>query len=667
MSRLLEAALRYAKETGWPVFPCNSDKAPLVQHGVLEATTDPESIKAWWTRWPDANIGCNVGAAGLVVLDFDPGSCAEEVCADLNLPQKTLKATTPRGGIHCFYRLDEGEVVSPSASKIAPHVDVRSLNSYVLLPPSTTPDGKYEWQDKDTPIIYRSDEFIKIAKQAREKDVDRDEWIIEPDLPEHIQAATEWLKKDAKIAIDGQGGDHIAYATAAHLRSHGISQETAYELIIQHWNPRCAPPWAEDELDHLQDKVENGYKYATSQPGNITNAFRQASRKNLLTGKKPRIEELDDGSKIWEFSHFTLRNRQAINHIPVPKWILERAIPENAYCIMYAPGASFKSFLALDMALSIALGFPSGSCQFQESEIITPGPVLYMAGEGVGSIAKRIRGWEKVHNNGKEVQDFDLLNPVPKLLNDIDGLIDFLKTVRSDYQFIVIDTMSRVMQGLNESHQENSSAFTGFVDCLRDVSESTSILVLHHAKKNEKDELRGSSVFFADADAVLQVGERETLEKNVYATTLSTKKMRDAPDQQDDLHYRLSEVQLDQEQITLVPSKRDKLTDQGTELDFTKQKTQKQTNNQNTFRRSSQSDKRRSDYADRHIMIEKQTKEILDAVAGKVWTTTALATAVSYKLENVSTSNTRIHLNDLKTDHNSSIHSRYDPLLNRFK
>src|SRR5688500_2891547 len=95
---MLEAALRYA-ERGWHVFPChtpiikegwscsceawrrkknpdyncgkNAGKHPRTKGGVLDATTDSDQINQWWTQWPQANIGVNCGASGLIVLDED--------------------------------------------------------------------------------------------------------------------------------------------------------------------------------------------------------------------------------------------------------------------------------------------------------------------------------------------------------------------------------------------------------------------------------------------------------------------------------------------------------------------------------------------------------------------------------------------------------------------
>jgi hypothetical protein len=71
---MLSAALDLAVH-GWSVLPCHPSgpkaKAPLLEHGHLDATQDPGTITAWWTRWPDAMIGCPVPES-LLVLDVDP-------------------------------------------------------------------------------------------------------------------------------------------------------------------------------------------------------------------------------------------------------------------------------------------------------------------------------------------------------------------------------------------------------------------------------------------------------------------------------------------------------------------------------------------------------------------------------------------------------------------
>src|SRR5258708_1408216 len=65
----LNAALDLAAR-GLPVFPCGEDKRPLTLHGFKDATTKPDVVHGWWTRWPDALIGAPTGVK-FDVLDLD--------------------------------------------------------------------------------------------------------------------------------------------------------------------------------------------------------------------------------------------------------------------------------------------------------------------------------------------------------------------------------------------------------------------------------------------------------------------------------------------------------------------------------------------------------------------------------------------------------------------
>src|SRR5215217_4335509 len=71
---LIDAALELAA-SAWEIFPCKwagpHAKAPMTVNGHLNATTDPDKIKLWWTKWPNAMIGAKVPES-LLVIDVDP-------------------------------------------------------------------------------------------------------------------------------------------------------------------------------------------------------------------------------------------------------------------------------------------------------------------------------------------------------------------------------------------------------------------------------------------------------------------------------------------------------------------------------------------------------------------------------------------------------------------
>jgi putative DNA primase/helicase len=170
---MLIAALGYATH-GWPVFPCHPQtKRPLLKGdidpateaeipntgGLKKASTNPETIRNWWQHWPKALIGVPTGRPiGAFVLDLDAGvdektgeifelaalerAIAQEFGAPL---PSTWSAETPRGGRHLYFALPDGEVPGNRAGLIK-RVDVRGDGGYVIVPPSSRPDGKsYRW------------------------------------------------------------------------------------------------------------------------------------------------------------------------------------------------------------------------------------------------------------------------------------------------------------------------------------------------------------------------------------------------------------------------------------------------------------------------------------------------------------------------------------------
>ena len=539
---LIDAALHYARE-GWPVFPVRADKTPYTSNGVLDATTNPKKIQDWWQRWPRANVALDPGSASLMVLDLDPGHDLAQLQESVGpLPQTKLKSRTPRGGFHLFFELDKSEVCAPSTAKLAPNVDVRSFHSYVLLPPSRTADGTYEWLERGE-AAFRSDAMLEKANAAtRGKDKDRDTWIIEPDLEENVALAVAWLKEKAKPAIEGLNGDATAYATAAMMKSYGLSQAMGLDLMWEHWNPKCIPPWSGEDIEHFERKVENGYRYNTSPPGNMTPAYRAARERSLFT---PVPAKLGEGVEV-KAGRYRFVNRAGMAAIPPPEWLVKDLLTTDSYAILYGSSGAFKTFIALDIGLSIATG--GGTSLWPRIE--TPGPVLFAAGEGRAAIEVRVEGWEKLHNGGLPAENFYLADPVPGIAsNEKDAVETFIAGAKmlspSGYRLVIIDTVSRALQGENENAQETASAFTATVEKLqRELG--CSVLAVHHAG-HEGTRVRGSSVFGADADTVIFAeGDKVRLK-----SMLTMRKQKDAEQWEKPRLVSLEKVHLDATKDTL--------------------------------------------------------------------------------------------------------------------
>ena len=123
-------------------------KHPHTFNGVKDASSVPLQIREWWRLYPTANIGIATGK-GLLVIDIDPknGGSLEAINALVPLPA-TATVHTGGGGLHLYFSYDPGLTIRNSASKLAPGIDVRGENGYVVAPPSIHASGnRYRWDD----------------------------------------------------------------------------------------------------------------------------------------------------------------------------------------------------------------------------------------------------------------------------------------------------------------------------------------------------------------------------------------------------------------------------------------------------------------------------------------------------------------------------------------
>ena len=207
--QMLASAVWYSSH-GWRVFPCHRGaKAPLgaaVPHGCLDATTEGDLVRYWWTRWPAANIGLATGQ-GLLVIDID-GSVGEDALLNLQLASglpdlpETPVARTGRGR-HLVFSMPP-DVRVANLKKLLPEVDLRSDRAYVIAPPSVHPSGAtYTWiiSPRTCPLAPLPPEWQAMLPRTRSAPTS----LPEPPAPVgqppgaawvgcRLDEATEWLQ-----------------------------------------------------------------------------------------------------------------------------------------------------------------------------------------------------------------------------------------------------------------------------------------------------------------------------------------------------------------------------------------------------------------------------------------------------------------------------------------
>lgn len=202
---------------------------------------------------------------------------------------------------------------------------------------------------------------------------------------------------------------------------------------------------------------------------------------------------------------------------PTPRWLVRGVLPEAALGVLYGASGSGKSFLALDIAASVALGRPWNSLSTNQ------GDVVYICAEGAAGFRKRIEAYCTYHavDFGSSLR---VTGDQPDLLtrDDIDDLLAELQ--RTKPALIIIDTLAQVMPG----GDENSGVDVGKVlKVCRQLHEQLGAMVLlvHHAGKDLTKGARGWSGLRAAADVEIAVA------KGVMANVAQITKMKDGDDQ----------------------------------------------------------------------------------------------------------------------------------------
>lgn len=118
-------------------------KTPQIKGWADLATTDLGIIDGWNSKYPGANWGAVTGPESkITVVDIDPRNGGDTAWAALiakNGEPNAPKVKTAGGGLHYYFKYFMGTAV------IGRGIDILSSRHNVVLPPSITNDGAYEW------------------------------------------------------------------------------------------------------------------------------------------------------------------------------------------------------------------------------------------------------------------------------------------------------------------------------------------------------------------------------------------------------------------------------------------------------------------------------------------------------------------------------------------
>ena len=306
---LFGAALWYVKR-GWPVFPVhilvggecscgrlacpNKGKHPRTAHGLTDATTDDNAIRAWWEfDFPRSNVGIRTGnESGLVVLDADPRHGGDESIRQLEeqygpLPE-TPTVLSGGGGKHLYFQ-HPGFYVRSGSNVLGVGLDIKGDGGAIVAPPSLHASGQqYRWARGKPP---EQDQFAPLPA-----------WLLELLRGPHGQEESspqERMSLAVHVIPEGQRNNTLA-SFAGTMRARGMSYEGILAGLLAE-NQSCETPMSEKEVEGIARSYAQ-YPQGTVVPQETYTELGNAQRFIRQHGQDLRYVPLWGKWLVWEGS-----------------------------------------------------------------------------------------------------------------------------------------------------------------------------------------------------------------------------------------------------------------------------------------------------------------------------------------------------------------------------
>ena len=527
----IEYAYAYANR-GWRVLPIKpGEKRPPMGAWQNAATTDPVTIKDWWTHlYKGHGVGVATGrASGIFVLDVDVSDdkAGDETLAELEDTYGALPDTptveTPSGGVHYYFRLPEGvEIRNDAGKRLGPGLDIRGEGGQVVAPPTARSVDAYEWvgetwllEPADAPrwLIDRVKELPRV--EAAQTPSERPQGVANDDdgPAARYNERTTWtelLEADGWTLADVEPDGEQRWTRPGKETRDGISATVGHgggdQLTVFSTGIDWLPPGSYSRF---------GYHACRSHGGDRSEAaralreddYRDAEAVLAAVPVTPVQQPVRDVQDVQEAEPSSFENRIALAHIvdwtkfwaedhSDEDWLAYPLLPRGRAVALYAPAKAGKSTVVLAAAAALATGRPIFGARRS-----APERVLYLDYEMTqADMQERLMELGYSEDDDLENLCYALLPSLPPL-DSVEGAMALLELAdHLNVVCVVIDTFGRAVAG-EEDHADTVRAFyrhTGLALKAKGIT----YLRTDHSGKDVSKGMRGSSAKNDDVDLV---------------------------------------------------------------------------------------------------------------------------------------------------------------------
>jgi hypothetical protein len=197
-----------------------------------------------------------------------------------------------------------------------------------------------------------------------------------------------------------------------------------------------------------------------------------------------------------------------------PDWLIHKIIERNVLAVIAGPRGTFKSFIALDWSMRMAIEGHAG---------------VILSGEGAG-LDRRIAAWMNQHRENVDLATLPLV-ALERPLNltsagERGALCEAIEALPTAPAFIVIDTLSKFSTGLDENDNSQVAAFLSALSTNLREDLSCTVILVAHSGHGDSARPRGASSLMSNPDAEYIVARPDM---HGMTVTVSRDRFKDAP------------------------------------------------------------------------------------------------------------------------------------------
>ena len=441
--------------------------------------------------------------------------------------------TGESGGVVALVKANEPASINGNIPDVLEKKFGISRQQQKSLPVVPSLARSYDYYNSDGVLAYQVLRFDNPKTFRQRRPDDRGGWInsikdIDP-LPYNLPAIVTNPQAPVFIVEGEKCADALIELGLVATTNSGGSKN---------WKPELAQYFADRNVVVLPDNDEAGQAHADTVIAALYGTSGKIKRLDLPNlppkgdvadwlasgGDKAALLALAKQTPVVEVAPepkpdiYPLYDEHYLMTMPPVEWMIDGVLTKHGFTVMYGAPGTGKSFLAIDMALCMAHG------KSWHNRTTRQGTVLYIAGEGVGGLGKRVKAW-KLHNGIEGNGSLKVLPMAVDMMDEesIEKLLRTIDSLNTEFSCLVIDTVARSMTG-EENSATDMSAFIRGCDAVKHHT-GCGLLAIHHAGKDASrgmNSMRGSSALAGAADTVLAVGKSE----NIVA--LSMDKQKDA-------------------------------------------------------------------------------------------------------------------------------------------